>query len=115
MYGLSTCDTIRKARAWLNDQGIRYDFHDFKKSGCDPARIALWCEAVGWERLLNRNGATFRALPESVRAGVSRERALELMRLQPSMIRRPVLETQRGVFVGFSAPVYQEIFAAQGP
>lgn len=101
VYGIPNCDTIKKARAWLDANGLAYAFHDYKRSGVDAARLARWVDLVGWEVLLNRAGTTFRKLPEEQRQGIDAARALELMRAQPSMIKRPVVEHAGGLLVGF--------------
>ncbi|MCW4460658.1 ArsC family reductase [Sphingomonas sp. BT-65] len=102
-YGIPNCDTVKKARTWLDANGVAYDFHDYKKEGVDPARLAKWAEAVGWERLLNRAGATFRKLDEADKADIDKAKALELMAAHPSVIKRPVVEYRGGVLVGFKA------------
>lgn len=107
VYGIPNCDTIRKARAWLADNGIPYDFHDYKKEGVDPARLERWIEMVGWEPLLNRAGTTFRKLPEAERQGLDAERAAALMIAHPSAIKRPVVEYPGGLLVGFAADRYE--------
>jgi len=107
LYGIPNCDTVRKARAWLESRSVPYTFHDYKRSGCDPARLVAWGREVGWEALLNRAGTTFRRLAEAERAGLNEEGAVRLMLSHPSMIRRPVLETRGGVLVGFSEERYQ--------
>ncbi len=106
MYGIKNCDTIKKARAWLEGQGLAYDFHDYKAEGADPARLARWVQAVGWEVLLNRAGTTFRKLPEADREGIDAAKAQALMLAQPSMIKRPVLEYPGGLLVGFKPDLY---------
>lgn len=103
LFGIPNCDTVKKAREWLAGRGIAYDFHDYKQAGADPARLAEWARAVGWERLLNRAGTTFRKLPESDKAGLDAPRALALMAAHPSSIRRPVVEHPGGLLVGFDA------------
>jgi arsenate reductase len=106
LYGLRNCDSVRKARAWLQAHGIEVPFHDFRAEGLEPDRLRRWCEAVGWERLLNRAGTTFRGLPEAQRQAVDAERAFALMLAQPAMIKRPVLEHDGQVLVGFDADRY---------
>jgi arsenate reductase len=110
IYGIRNCDTMKKARAWLDAAGIAYAFHDYKASGIDRRRVEGWASQVGWEALLNRTGTTFRKLPESDRAALSEEKAITLMLAQPSMIKRPVLETGKRVLVGFRPAEYQEAF-----
>jgi arsenate reductase len=101
IYGIKTCDTMQKAFTWMKDQGVAYDFHDYKASGVEPARLAAWADAVGWEKLLNRAGTTFRALPDADKADLTQARALTLMQAQPSMIKRPVWEVDGRIFTGF--------------
>ncbi len=92
IYGIPNCDTVKKARAWLDANGVEYRFRDFKKEGADPADLARWADRVGWEVLLNRRGTTFRKLDESDKADLDRTRALALMASHPSLIKRPVGE-----------------------
>ena len=106
LYGIPNCDTIKKARAWLDGRGIGYAFHDYKKAGIDAATLRRWAGEVGWEPLLNRAGTTFRKLPEAEREGIDAERAIALMVAQPSMIKRPVLEGAGPLLVGFKADAY---------
>ena len=112
IYGIKNCDTMKKARAWLDKQDVPAVFHDYKTQGIDRGRLEGWCKAVGWEALLNRAGTTFRKLPESEKQGLDRDRAVALMLAQPSMIKRPVLEIGNGrIIVGFKPDVYREAFA----
>jgi Spx/MgsR family transcriptional regulator len=101
LYGIPNCDTVRKARAWLDANGVEYVFHDYKKHGADPAKLAAWSDAVGWEALLNRRGTTFRALPDADKADIDRAKAIRLMEASPSLIKRPVVEHPGGLLVGF--------------
>lgn len=103
LYGIANCDTMKKARAWLDAAGLRYVFHDYKKEGVDPVRLAQWADDAGWEALLNTRGTTFRGLPESQRSNLDRARALALMEAHPSLIKRPVGEHMGGILVGFDA------------
>lgn len=96
-------DTVRKARKWLESEGLDYVFHDYKKEGADPARLAAWADAAGWEALLNRRGTTFRKLDEGDRADIGRDKAIRLMETHPSLIKRPVVEYADGLLVGFDA------------
>ncbi len=107
LYGIKSCDTMKKARAWLDSHRIAYDFHDYKTAGIDRARLERWCAAVGWEILLNRAGTTFRKLPDERKAPLDERRAIGLMLEQPSMIKRPVLEWGRRLLVGFKPDEYQ--------
>jgi arsenate reductase len=111
IYGIKNCDTMKKARAWLDKQGVEVVFHDYKTQGIERARLERWCKAVGWETLLNRAGTTFRKLPEGEKQGLNRDKALALMLAQPSMIKRPVLEADGArIVVGFKPDVYREAF-----
>jgi arsenate reductase len=113
IYGIKNCDTMKKARAWLDKHGVTYDFHDYKAAGIDRARLEAWEKKVGWETLLNRAGTTFRKLPDKDKAGIDAKKAIALMLTQPSMIKRPVLDLGRGkLVVGFKAEVYQEVVGA---
>jgi arsenate reductase (glutaredoxin) len=111
LYGIRNCDTMKKARTWLEDQGIAHDFHDYKVSGIDRATLEAWVQTHGWETVLNRAGTTFRKLPEEDRTGLDAEKAIGLMIAQPSMIKRPVLDRGDGrTFVGFKPDQYQAVF-----
>ena len=109
IYGIKNCDTMKKARAFLDAQGVAYDFHDYKAQGIEPAKLAAWAKAVGWEKLLNRAGTTFRKLPDADKAGLTEAKALALMAAQPSMIKRPVLEAGGALLVGFKPEDYQKL------
>jgi arsenate reductase len=106
MYGIKNCDTIKKARTWLDTQDVAYDFHDYKAAGVDAATLRGWAKQVGWEVLLNRAGTTFRALPDADKADLDEARAIALMVAQPSMIKRPVLESTGPLLVGFKPDTY---------
>ena len=106
IYGIPNCDTMKKARRWLADAGMAADFHDYKTRGVDAALLEGWADRVGWERLLNRSGTTFRKLPEGAKAGLDRSKAIALMLANPSAIRRPVLDTGKALLVGFDADAY---------
>jgi arsenate reductase len=106
IYGIPNCDTMKKARAWLESHGVAYEFHDYKKAGIERSKLEAWLKAVGWEVLLNRAGTTFRKLPESARSGLTEAKATRLMLEQPSMIKRPVLERGKTLLVGFSPEKY---------
>jgi Spx/MgsR family transcriptional regulator len=109
IYGIPNCDTMKKARTWLDSHGIAYEFHDYKKTGIDEARLAAWSKKVGWETLLNRAGTTFRKLPEADKQDLTEKKAIALMINQPSLIKRPVLDLGRGkLLVGFKPDVYAE-------
>ena len=109
LYGIKNCDTMKKARAWLDAHGVAYVFHDYKSAGIDGARLDLWMAQVGWEALLNRAGTTFRKLPETEREGLDATRARTLMLAQPSMIKRPVMERDGRITVGFKPDIYQSL------
>jgi len=111
MYGIPNCDTVKKARTWLDQNGVAYAFHDYKKAGIDRARLTAWVEELGWETVLNRAGATFRALSEADKAGLDANKAIERMLAQPSMIKRPMLDMGDRRVVGFKPDVYAAIFA----
>jgi arsenate reductase len=115
LYGIKNCDTMKKARAWLDARGVQYAFHDYKTNGIEKPRLARWCDEVGWETLLNRAGTTFRKLPDASKAELDRSAALELMLAQPSLIKRPVLEVGGRVIVGFAPSVYEPLFGAGTP
>ena len=107
IYGIKNCDTMKKARAWLDRHGIAYDFHDYKTAGIERDRLERWSKKVGWEILLNRAGTTFKKLPDKDKANVTETKAIALMLAQPSMIKRPVLELPGGkLLVGFKPDEY---------
>jgi arsenate reductase len=106
LYGIRNCDTVKKARAWLETHGVAYDFHDYKTAGIDEARLLNWVKEVGWERLLNRSGTTFRKLPDGDKQGLDDAKAVALMLAQPAMIRRPVLDFGDRRLVGFDPVIY---------
>lgn len=101
MFGIPNCDTVKKARSWLEAKGIAYAFHDYKKLGADPARLAAWQEQAGWEKVINRAGPTFRKLPDADKEGLDAARAVKLMVANPSCIKRPIVEYPGGLLVGF--------------
>ncbi len=107
LFGIRNCDTMKKARVWLDAHGVAYVFHDYKTAGIDDARLRDWICQVGWEALLNRAGTTFRTLPESDRADLDADKAVALMVAQPSMIKRPVLDTGVTLLVGFKPERYE--------
>jgi arsenate reductase len=110
MYGIRNCDTVKKARAWLDRQGIEYHFHDYKAAGIDRERLEGWCRKLGWETLLNRAGTTFRKLPDADRQAIDARKAVKLMLAQPSMIKRPVLEVRDRLLAGFRPEAYEAAF-----
>jgi Spx/MgsR family transcriptional regulator len=107
IYGIKNCDTMKKARAWLDQHGIKYIFHDYKAAGIERGKLEGWAKKAGWEALLNRAGTTFRKLPESDKEGLTEAKAIRLMLAQPSAIKRPVLELSGGkLLVGFKPEAY---------
>ncbi|WP_374657927.1 ArsC family reductase [Phenylobacterium sp.] len=110
LYGIKACDTMKKARAWLDGRGVDYAFHDYKAVGIDRERLQTWAGQVGWETLLNRAGTTFRKLPDADKAGIDQAKAIELMLAQPSMIKRPVLDVGGQLLVGFKPDAYAAVF-----
>ena len=113
IYGIRNCDTMKKARAWLDARGVDYAFHDYKASGIDRGTLEDWAREAGWETLLNRAGTTFRKLPDKEREGVTERKAIALMLAQPSMIKRPVLEAGGKLLIGFKPEQYDKLFAAR--
>ena len=107
IYGISNCDTMKKARAWLAKHGVEYHFHDYKKDGVDRKQLETWAKNVGWETLLNRAGTTFRRLPDADKASLDGKKAIALMLDQPSMIKRPVLDAGGRLLVGFKPEQYE--------
>ncbi len=110
LYGIRACDTMKKARTWLEAHKVAHDFHDYKKQGIDKALLEGWVQQVGWEVLLNRAGTTFRKLPEADRDSITEKKAIALMLAQPSMIKRPVLAAKGKITVGFKPELYQALF-----
>lgn len=110
IYGIKNCDTMKKARDWLARAGVAHGFHDYKLAGIDAATLTQWSAQLGWETLLNRAGTTFRKLPEAERANIDAGRALALMQAQPSMIKRPVLDIDGRLLVGFKPEAYEAAF-----
>jgi len=106
LYGIKACDTMKKARNWLDTHKVQYGFHDYKIEGIDRARLEKWSKAVGWEVLLNRAGTTFRKLSDKDKANIDKAKAIDLMVAQPSMIKRPVLEQGQDITVGFKPEIY---------
>lgn len=101
LYGIPNCDTVKKARTWLDAQGLAYTFHDYKKEGADPAKLETWVAQAGWEKVLNRAGTTFRKLPDADKADLDAGKAVAVMAANPSTIKRPVVEHPGGLLVGF--------------
>jgi arsenate reductase len=113
IYGIKNCDTMKKARAWLDGHGVAYAFHDYKSAGIDRGRLEGWAKKAGWETLLNRAGLTFKKLPEKDKAGITEKKAIALMAAQPSMIKRPVLDVGGKLIVGFKPERYEKAFGAR--
>ncbi|MET3591462.1 Spx/MgsR family transcriptional regulator [Mesorhizobium shonense] len=108
MYGITTCDTIKKARVWLEGRDVPYRFHDYRAEGMEAERLNGWVGKVGWEKLLNKGSTTFRELPEKDKEALDEKKAKKLMLAKPTMIKRPVLEVGDRVLVGFKPDVYEE-------
>jgi Spx/MgsR family transcriptional regulator len=106
IYGIKNCDTMKKARAWLDEHGVAYHFHDYQTEGIDRSRLQAWARAVGWDKLLNRAGTTFRKLPDAEKQDLDEDKAMALMLAQPSMIKRPVLDLSGRLIIGFKAGDY---------
>jgi arsenate reductase len=113
LYGIKACDTMKKARAWLEAAGVAYAFHDYKVAGAPPDKLATWAREAGWETLLNRAGTTFRGLPDADKADLNEARALALMAANPSLIKRPVLEGAGPLLVGFKPERYGAAFSTR--
>ncbi|HWY61315.1 MAG TPA: ArsC family reductase [Rhizomicrobium sp.] len=111
IYGIKNCDTMKKARVWLDAHKIAHEFHDYKTQGIDRAQLEKWVKALGWETLLNRAGTTFRKLPDKDKEGLTEKKAIALMLAQPSMIKRPVLEKGAKLLVGFRPELYEKAFS----
>ena len=109
IYGIKNCDTMKKARAALDKKRVAYDFHDYKVKGVDKTKLEGWAKKVGWETLLNRAGTTFKKLPDQDKEGLTEKKAIALMLAQPSMIKRPVLETGGKLLVGFKPEEYSAL------
>ena len=110
LYGIKNCDSVKKARKWLDENGVAYEFHDFKKDGLDEALLSGWEQAIGWEALINRRGTTWRKLPETLRDTIAAQTAHEIMLDNPSIIKRPVVESGDSVSVGFNAGEWEQQF-----
>jgi Spx/MgsR family transcriptional regulator len=113
MYGIKNCDTIKKARTWLETHGVDYSFHDYNAAGIEKARLETWVKELGWESVLNRAGMTFRKLADSEREGLTERKAIALMIAQPSMIKRPLVEAGGKLILGFKPETYEKAFAAK--
>ncbi|MGB5306044.1 MAG: ArsC family reductase [Gammaproteobacteria bacterium] len=115
LYGIKNCDTVKKARRWLDDQAIAYRFHDIRADGLARERLQLWIRELGWENLLNRRSTTWRKLPETTRADIDRATATRLMLEQPTIIRRPILDNGGKLYLGFDSNSYRTIFHGTSP
>jgi Spx/MgsR family transcriptional regulator len=113
IYGIKNCDTMKKARAWLDKRGVAYEFHDYKAAGIERGQLEAWARELGWETLLNRAGTTFRKLPDRDKDGITEKKAIALMSAQPSMIKRPVLDVGSRLLVGFKQEQYEKAFSAR--
>ncbi len=110
LHGIPNCDTVKKARVWLDANAIAYTFHDYKKAGADPAKLVGWCDLKGWETVLNRAGTTFKKLPDAHKTDLTQAKAVGLMVAQPSMIKRPIIEHDGGLLVGFKPDEWAAAF-----
>ena len=110
IFGIKNCDTMKKARTWLDGHKVDYSFHDYKTAGIDRAELEGWVKTLGWEVLLNRAGTTFRKLPDADKEGLTEKKAIALMLAQPSMIKRPVLQAKGKLTVGFKPEDYRKLF-----
>jgi arsenate reductase len=110
IFGIKNCDTMKKARTWLDEHKLAYQFHDYKAQGIDKPTLEGWVKKVGWEVLLNRAGTTFKKLPDADKEGLTEKKAIALMLAQPSMIKRPVLEAKGKLTVGFKPDDYKTLF-----
>jgi arsenate reductase len=110
VYGIKNCDTMKKARAWLDAHGIAHEFHDYKTKGIESERLGTWAKAVGWETLLNRSGTTFRKLADRDKAALDEKKAIALMTASPTLIKRPVLDLGDRIIVGFKPDTYEKAF-----
>jgi len=110
IYGIRNCSNMKKAFAWLDEHGVAYDFHDYKKAGVEREKLEAWCREAGWEKVINRAGMTFRKLPETDKAELDEAKAIALMLDKPSMIKRPVLQTDGALEIGFKPEAYQALF-----
>lgn len=108
MYGIRNCDTVKKATRWMDNEGVAYSFHDYKVSGVDEDKLREWSTFVGWEKLLNTSGTTFRKLDAADREDINEDKAIMLMKQNPSMIKRPLIEHDGGILLGYKATDYEE-------
>lgn len=108
LYGIKTCDSVRKAKRWLNEHNIAYEFHDFREQGVDPFQLRLWAKAFGWQKLLNKRSKTWRDLPEKTKNNIDETLAFAVMEDQPTIIKRPILESEHIQLLGFSEKEYKQ-------
>jgi Spx/MgsR family transcriptional regulator len=111
LHGIPNCDSVKKARRWLEGQGLDYAFHDYKKEGADPQKMRAWADTLGWEKMLNRRGTTFRQLDEAEKVDIDEAKAIALMAQHPSLIQRPLVEHDGGVLIGFDADEWARTLA----
>lgn len=110
VYGIPNCDTVKKARTWLDARGVAYTFHDYKKAGADPEKLTAWVKAAGWEKVLNRAGTTFRKLADADKDGLDADKAVRIMAANTSAIKRPIVEYPGGLLIGFKEPEWDAAF-----
>lgn len=111
MYGIPNCDTIKKAKKWLEAEGVEYQFHDYRKQGIDKAMVETFCQQLGWENVVNKRGTTYRQLTQEQKDNLNQESAIELLVEQPAMIKRPILVINNDYHLGFKADQYATIFS----
>jgi len=111
MYGIPNCDTIKKAKKWLEAEGIDYQFHDYRKQGVDPAMVTTFCDALGWENVVNKRGTTYRQLPQEQKDSLDATSAIDLLVAHPAMIKRPILLVDGQYHLGFKADQYASVFS----
>jgi arsenate reductase len=112
IYGIKTCDTVRKARTWLEGRGVAHGFVDYRAEGLDPKKLAAWEKAIGWEKLLNKASTTFKDLPDADKQALDRKNAVALMQAHPTLIKRPVLDVDGAITVGFKPEIYERVVSA---
>ncbi|MDV7105080.1 ArsC family reductase [Vibrio sp. TH_r3] len=110
MYGIPNCDTIKKAKKWLQEADINFDFHDYRKQGIDSELVELFCQTLGWEQVLNKRGTTYRQLSAEQKEALDEQSAVTLLVEYPAMIKRPILKVNDQFYIGFKAPMYTDIF-----
>ncbi|MCH9698799.1 MAG: ArsC family reductase [Gammaproteobacteria bacterium] len=113
LYGIKNCDTVKKARNYLDKLGVDYVFHDYRSEGLSQDQLQIWVNALGWDSLLNKRSTTWRQLPDSIKDNIDQTSAVQVMLDQPTVIKRPVLELNSGVYLGFSARRYDDLFSGQ--